>query len=194
MLVDILGFINEIVSYLNIMRGVIGLLFILFFVESLTAQKIGETNWVIENDFRQDEQIIANNIIWLEENPFATDSNDTKAITSYVLNWVTRTPYISVTSEEVFTSGIVNNKKYKYAEKFKVTYLFGKSIYTIQNQDEPKEVDACMRGLAGMIKVYEEILKQDPKATNRDLNYYRDLYYSNRLKGYVEEQLKISKS
>jgi hypothetical protein len=176
------------------MRGVIGLLFILFFVGSLTAQEIGETNWVIENDFRQDEQIIANNIIWLEENPFATDSNDTKAITSYVLNWVTRTPYISVTSEEVFTSGIVNNKKYKYAGKFKVTYLFGKSVYTIQNQDEPNEVDACMRGLAGMIKVYEEILKQDPKATNRDLNYYRNLYYSNRLKGYVEEQLKISKS
>ena len=164
----------------------------LLFSGSLTAQEIGETNWVVESDFRQDEQKIANNITWLEENPFATVSNDTKAITSYVLNWVTKTPYISVTNEEVFTSGIVKNKKYKYGEKFKITYLFGKSIYTIQNQDKPNEVDACIRGLTGMIKVYEELLKQDPKAINRDLNYYRDLFYSDRLKGYVEEKLKIS--
>ncbi len=172
------------------MRNVFYLLLLLFVANSLFAQEVSNTDWVTEDDFRKDEQKVANDIIWLEENPYATVSNDTKAITSYVLDWVTKTPYLSVTNEEIFTENIINSKKYKYAEKFRVTYLFGKSVYAIQNQDNPNEVDACLRGLTGMIKVYEEILKEDPKASNRDLNYYRDMYYSDNLKGFVQTKLK----
>jgi len=156
------------------------------------GQFIGETGWKTEQDFRNDELNVAKDIIWLESNPFATKSNDTKGITGYVLNWVTNTPYISVNNDNLFTAGIVNSKKYKYAEKFRVSYLFGKTLYGINHQDNPDEVEATIRGLEGMIKVYEEVLKADPDANHRDLEIYRQLYYSNRLEEYVRTKMKES--
>ena len=156
------------------------------------GQNIGDTNWKTEQDFRNAEKDVAGSIIWLEQNPFASESNDTKAITSYVLNWITNAPHVFVNNDNLFTLGIVNNKKYKYAEKFRVTYLLGKTIYAINHQEQPDEVEATIRGLEGMINVYEEIIKVDQAVIHRDLENYRQLHHSNRLEEYVRRQMKNS--
>lgn len=174
----------------------IGRVFVLLIASICTAygQNMHDTDWKTEEDFRSAEEEIAGSIVWLEQNPFASESNDTKAMTSNVLDWVTNAPYISVTNDNLFTLGIVNNKKYKYAEKFRVTYLFGKTVYAINHQENPDEIEATLRGLEGMIQVYEEILMVDPTVEHRDLENYRQLYHSDRLDSYVRTQIKNSGS
>ena len=164
----------------------ISLIFLPFLGE---AQFLGEKGWITEEDFRSVENQIIENIIWLEENPFATETNDTKAISEYVLDWLTETPYVSVTLDEIFTEKIVKNKKYKYWDKFLVTYLFGKSAYVIQNPDENSEVYASVRGVVGMLKVYNELMKVDLKAYNHTLELYRDYYNNGTLESYVRAEL-----
>jgi hypothetical protein len=166
-----------------------------FFVGCSTvvlSQQIGPANWKTESDFRAEEQNVAANILWLEENPIATGQNDTKAITEYVLKWLTDTPYLSITLDAVFLENIVNQRKFKYGEKFRVTYLFGKAIYHIENQDQINEVEASTRGIIGMVKVYNELRKFDPSIRNRTLEKYTKMYSSGRLQSYVTATLNKS--
>ena len=167
------------------------ILTILLFLSALTlsAQHLGDGIWNSEDDFRNSEQEILENIQWLEENPFATEANDTKAISQYVLDWLTETPYVSVTLDQVFTDKFARNKKYKYGDKLLITYLFGKSAYVIQNPEDNGETNASVQGVISMIKVYEELIKADLKAYNRALEHYRDLYKNGILEEYVREQL-----
>jgi len=157
------------------------------------GQFVGDTNWETEEDFRSVEAEVVEDILWLEANPFASEANDTKAISGYVLEWVTNTPYISVTNETVFTESFVS-KKYKYSEKLRVTYLFGKTLYAIENQEDPDEVQASKRGIEGMVQVYEELLRVDKKAQKRELNFYQQLIETDRLEGYVVDELKAAGS
>ena len=168
------------------------LLFIITYVYAfnLQAQEITEQNWQTEEDFRLVENNIKQSIIWLEENPIATVSNDTKAITEYVLNWLANSPYVSVTYDEVFLEGLTN-KKYKFGDKFRVTYLFGKSYYVITQPEDSigKEVGASARGIEGMVKVYQELIKVDPSVRHRVLDKYSRLVRQEKLENYIETQL-----
>lgn len=157
---------------------------------NLHAQEINSQNWLTEEDFRSAENDIKQNIVWLEENPMATVSNDTKAITEYVLNWLTNVPYLSVTYDEVFLEGLTN-KKYKFGEKFRVTYLFGKSYYVITHPEDSvgSEASASARGIEGMVKVYEELIKVDPSVKNKLLDKYSRLVRQEKLYSYTEAQL-----
>lgn len=157
---------------------------------NLQAQEITEQNWQTEQDFRSTENNIKQNIIWLEENPLATVSNDTKAITEYVLNWLTYVPYLSVTYDEVFLEGLTN-KKYKFSDKFRVTYLFGKSYYVITHPEDSvgDEAPASARGIEGMVKVYQELLKIDPSFKNKLLDKYSRMVRQEKLERYTETQL-----
>lgn len=165
------------------------LLFAFFLSAKIIAQNITNQNWQTEDDFRLDEDNVKENIIWLEENPLATSSNDTKAVTEYVLNWLSNTPYISVTNDEVFLEGLTNIKKYKFGEKFRVTYLFGKSYYIITNPEKPNEANASARGVLGMVKVYQELKIVDPSVRHRILEKYSRLVKSNRLESYIQTRL-----
>jgi|GEM_PF-3444038 len=160
----------------------------------LSAQHIGNTDWKTEIDFRTDEHYVVENILWLEDNPLATPLNDTKALSEYVLQWLSNAPYVSVKLDEIFLAGIVNNRKYKYAEKFKVTYLFGKAIYAIQNKGETDEALASQRGVVAMVKVYRELKKNDPEAKNRVLEKYSKMYKGDRLEGYIRTELNKQES
>ena len=171
------------------MKSSLVTILLLYASVSVLGQNLGETDWRTEEDFRNSEQEILDNIIWLEENPFATDANDTKAITQYVLYWLTETPYVSVTLDQVFTDKLFRNKKYKYGDKLLITYLFGKSAYIIQNPEDTSERNASLHGVLSMIKVYEELLKSDLKAFNRTLEHYRDINSNGILDDYVREQL-----
>lgn len=170
--------------------------FLLLFVTTsilcfnLQAQDITEQNWQTEKDFRLAEDNVKQNITWLEENPLATVTNDTKAISEYVLNWLANVPYISVTYDEVFFEGLTN-KKYKFGNKFRITYLFGKSYYVISHPEaaDGDEASASARGIEGMVKVYQELLKIDPSVKHRVLEKYSRLVRQEKLNTYAETQL-----
>lgn len=157
---------------------------------NLQAQDIILQNWQTEEDFRDAESDIKQNIIWLEENPLATVTNDTKAISEYVLNWLTNVPYLSITYDEVFLEGLTN-KKYKFGEKFRVTYLFGKSYYLINHSEDSvaNEVNASARGIEGMVKVYQELKKIDPAVKHKVLEKYSRLFRKEKLEIYTATSL-----
>jgi hypothetical protein len=162
---------------------------ILLLGNHLQAQDFYAQDWQTEEDFKQAEGKVLESILWLEENPIATATNDTKARTEYVLNWLTNVPYLSVTYDEIFLAGLTNSKKYKFAEKFRVTYLFGKSCYVINHPDSQDEVKASTRGIEGMVKVYQELLKVDPSVEHKILEKYSRLAKKNKLEGYALSNL-----
>ena len=157
---------------------------------NLQGQDISNQNWQSDEDFKMAEDNVKQSIVWLEGNPISTASNDTKAISEYILNWLTNVPYLSVTYDEVFLEGLTN-KKYKFGDKFRVTYLFGKSFYVINNPEEDNgyEASASARGIEGMVKVYQELLKIDPSVKHKTLDRYSRLHRQDKLNTYTESQL-----
>ncbi len=149
------------------------------------GQTVGNTEWHTLEDYKAEEPNIIKNIRWLENNPIATEKNDTKAISEYILKWLSSTPYIEVVLDGIFLESIMSNKKFKYAEKFKVTYLFGKSLYVIQHQNDWSEAQASTRGIEGMVTVYEELKQVDPSITNSTLEKYQRLHKKGKLENYV---------
>ena len=167
-------------------------LFLLVLPFSINGQQLTEQNWSSENDYREVESIVVENILWLENHPLATTTNDTKALTEYVLNWLSGTPYISVNYDEIFLSNLTNSKKYKFGEKFRVTYLLGKSYYLINNQKGAQEAEACARGIEGMVVVYNELKKVDPSVRHSLLEKYSRLSKKDKTQAYTESMLKKS--
>lgn len=168
------------------------LIFILFFVSfniPVFSQTVGSLTWETIDDFKAEEPNITKNIVWLENNPIATEQNDTKALSEYIISWLSNTPYLEVILDGVFLESLMNNKKFKYAEKFKVTYLFGKSLYLIEHQDEPDEVKASTRGVEGMVTVYKELKRLDPSLRNGVLEKYLRLSQKGKLEVYVRDRL-----
>lgn len=168
------------------------LLFLLMFLVmnlSVVAQQMSDQNWKTEEDFQKDEQLVLNNIIWLEDHPLATDTNDTKAISAYVLNWISNTPTITVNYDEIFLAGLTNSKKYKFGEKFRVTYLFGKSYFVLTQPNDEDEAKACARGISGMVKVYNQLKKIDPSVKNKLLDKYARLVKNNKVETYTQDRL-----
>ena len=173
------------------MKGIVYvLLVVLCFSQIVSAQTItADQNWQSEEDFKGAERNVIENILWLEENPMSTTTNDTKAITEYVLTWLTNNPYMSVTYDEIFLEGLTNSKKYKFGEKFRVTYLFGKSFYVLSLPNQLDESKACARGIEGMVKVYQELKKVDPSVKHRALEKYSRMYKSGKVMEYTKVQL-----
>ncbi len=176
------------------MRFILTLFFYSLLSFSLFAQSIGNTSWETIEEFKAEEPVIVRNIIWLENNPIATEQNDTKALSESIISWLSNTPYISVILDGVFLENLMNNKRFKYAEKFKVTYLFGKSLYIIEHQDDLDEVKASTRGIEGMVTVYKELKQLDPSLNNSVLEKYERLNTKGKLDKYVRDRLAQSNS
>ncbi len=147
-------------------------------------------NWQTADDFRAAEANVKETILWLEDNPLSTPRNDTKAMTEYVLTWLANVPYLEVTYDEIFLEGLSDSRRYKFGEKFRVTYLFGKSCYVINHQQVMDEAAASARGIKGMVKVYEELKKVDPSVKHRVLEKYQRLEKSGKTLNYVRSQLR----
>ncbi|MCB0505835.1 MAG: hypothetical protein KDC58_10075 [Cyclobacteriaceae bacterium] len=171
------------------MRILLSLIFFVFLSFPILSQTVGNLSWESIDDFKAEESNIIKNIVWLENNPIATDQNDTKAISQYIISWLSSTPYLEVVLDGVFLESLLNSKKFKYAEKFKVTYLFGKSLYLIEHQDEPDEVKASTRGVEGMVLVYKELKRLDPSLRNGVLEKYARLSQKEKLESYVRARL-----
>ena len=170
-------------------KNILLILASLAIISHVSGQQITDQNWSSEEDFRKDEPIVKANIIWLENNPLATTTNDTKALTQFVLNWVSNTPYISVKYDEIFLAGLTNSKKYKFGEKFRVTYLFGKSFYVLENPKENNEANASARGIEAMVTVYNELKKIDPSVRNSLLEKYSRLVKKGKTQVFTRSQL-----
>jgi len=171
------------------MRTILFVIFYGLFAQVLIAQQVINTSWETVEEFKAEEPIIIKNIIWLENNPIATDQNDTKALSENIIKWLSNTPYLSVTLDGVFLESLLSNKRFKYAEKFKVTYLFGKSLYIIQHQNNLDEVKASARGIEGMVTVYKELKQVDSSLTNGQLEKYTRLSSKGKLEKYVVNRL-----
>jgi len=171
------------------MRTIVFIVSYCLFPPLLLAQHVNNASWQTVEEFKAEESTIIKNIAWLENNPIATDQNDTKALSENIINWLSNVPYLSVTLDEVFLENLMNNKRFKYAEKFKVTYLFGKSLYIIQHQDYLDEVKASARGIEGMVTVYKELKQIDPSLTNFQLEKYLRLSSKGKLEKYVGGRL-----
>lgn len=176
------------------MRTIIFIIFISFSSANLVAQQVVRNSWITMAEFKAEEPNIIKNIIWLENNPVATEQNDTKALSENIINWLSNTLYISVTLDGVFLENLMNNKRFKYAEKFKVTYLFGKSLYIIEHQNDLDEVKASTRGIKGMITVYNELKLADPSLSNSQLEKYLRMSSKGKLEKYVADKLAQSSS
>ena len=91
---------------------------LLLFLLSLTipggllAQEVTDQDWQTEEDYRAVEEIVLEDILWLENHPLSTNTNNTKEITEYVLNWLAGTPYVEVTYDEIFLNRLTNSKEY----------------------------------------------------------------------------------
>lgn len=155
----------------------------------LSAQQLTSQDWQTENDYREVEDIVLKNILWLESNPLSMANNDTKSLTTYVLNWLSGTPYVAVKYDEIFLSHLTDSKKYKFGEKFRITYLFGKAYYLVTNQSAPSEIESCVRGIEGMVTVYEELKKIDPEVRHARLEKYSRLAARGKLSTYVAIRL-----
>lgn len=156
---------------------------------SVCSQTLTDQDWSSEEDFRVVEPVVTENIIWLENHPLATPENDTKALTAYVLNWISEVPYLEIEYNELFISQLSNSKRYKFGEKFRVTYLFGKSYYLIENPGDDDEAKASARGIEGMVTVYGELLKTDPSVRNSLLEKYSRLVKKGRTVEYTQSML-----
>lgn len=171
-------------------------LFIVFFLITIylpgVAQTVGNLSWETIDEFKAEEPNIVKNIVWLENNPIATEQNDTKALSEYIISWLSNTPYLKVVLDGVFLESLMNNKQFKYAEKFKVTYLFGKSLYIIEHQDNPDEISASTRGVEGMVTLYKELKLVDPSLRNSVLEKYTRLSQKGKLESYVRDKLSSS--
>jgi len=164
------------------------LLFIVFST-SLYSQSVGNTFWNTIEEFKAEEPNIVKNIIWLENNPIATEQNDTKGLSENIISWLSNAPYLSVVLDGIFLEDLMNNKRFKYAEKFKVTYLFGKSLYIIEHQNDLDEVKASTRGIEGMIIVYQELKQVDSSLKNASLEKYSRMRQNGKLENYVRGRL-----
>ncbi len=162
---------------------------VLLSVSFLAQGQVDNPHWQTATDFKKAEDKVKETILWLEENPLATVSNDTKAMTEYVLTWLTNVPYLEVKYDELFLESLSDSKRYKFGEKFRVTYLFGKSYYVINHQAEADEAEAIARGIKGMVKVYQELKKIDPSVKHRVLEKYERLEKTGKTLGYVRNQL-----
>ncbi len=176
------------------MRCIIFIILFSLGTYNLPAQRIGHISWDTIEEFKAEEPTIVRNIIWLENNPISTEQNDTKALSENIINWLSNTPYISVMLDGIFLESLMDNKRFKYAEKFKVTYLFGKSLYIIEHQDKPDEVNASIRGIEGMVTVYTELKRLDPSLNNYLLEKYERLSNKGKLEKYVIDRLSQSNS
>lgn len=165
------------------------LLVFLLIAGSVTSQTLTDQDWSTEDDFRAIEPVVLENIIWLENHPLATSENDTRALTAYVLNWISKVPYLEVEYNELFISQLSNSKRYKFGEKFRVTYLLGKSYYLIDNQGDTDEAKASARGIEGMVAVYGELLKTDPSVKNSLLEKYSRLVKKDKTVEYTQSML-----
>lgn len=101
----------------------------------------------------------------LEQDPF---NKNAKKIRSALLFWLIEAPDVSVS----LCSDFLNvGDKYKYAPEMTGQFTYGMGAFIIENPDKANDEKAVYQGgLESVSRLYESMLKEQPKAKNEFLD------------------------
>ena len=97
----------------------------------------------------------------LESQPFQDKAKDFRG---WAMRYIIETDDISIlVCSQMFSS--VMNKKNKYADELLAQYSMGMAAYKLSNSDTNKNENAAqLAGMESMLKTYENMVKEKPKA------------------------------
>lgn len=155
------------------MRAILALSFVFCF-SPLFAQSVAapDTERVTDKVLRLTDA--------LEKEPLSASAPDTR---KRLVQWLTDTPDFSVTVCDIL--GPIPGKKLKYGPELMVQLLFGNVAYQIRNPGQKDEAVLQQAGVESVLKAYQAILAQDPKA---HIKYFDDLLEKHR-QGLLKENL-----
>lgn len=101
----------------------------------------------------------------LEQDPF---NKNAKKIRASLLFWLIEAPDVSVTlCSDFLTVG----EKYKYSPEITGQFTYGMGAFIIENPGQAKDEKAVYQGgLESVSRMYESMLKEQPKAKNEFLD------------------------
>lgn len=126
------------------------------FVISLTAQiGFGQTA-------AEEQNLLIKSARFLEEKPF---DKDAKKVRSWAMSYVIQTKdvHILICGGELLSP--VLEKKNKFGSELLGQYTIGMAAFKLANSDKAADENAAqLAGLESMLKAYEQMLKENPKA------------------------------
>ena len=143
-------------------------------------------NWKTEDDFKNSQQRVINCINWLEENPCTKDEQSRKKIAAYVLIWFTKTTSIQLNVTTDVIRDVFEDSTYKYHAILFGTFLSGKGLYLIEHNNSEDGYKANLRGVTGMLTLYDAILKESPGAISDIMEKYKAMQQDGSLEKYIE--------
>jgi hypothetical protein len=120
----------------------------------------------------------------LEAQPFQDKAKDFR---TWAMRYVIETDDVSITiCSQMFSA--VMDKKNKYADELLAQYSIGMAAFKLSNSDTAKdENSAQLAGMESMLKAYENMLKEKPKAKFQALDNLISMRNKGELKKFIED-------
>jgi len=166
----------------------------LIFSEDLGIENQDQKLWKTVEDFKNAEPKIIKAINLLLENPL---SEEIKDLNDFVMMWAVDVPYITLTINTDYVSGLYKEKDndYKYMGVLTVSYLFGNLLYILENpSNESTEFEAIKKSLITLIQVYDKINQQKQDGYFEFMDNLKTIYVNNELDNYIISIQKHSKN
>jgi hypothetical protein len=136
-----------------------------------------------QDDKKNEPELLIKAAKFLEDKPF---DKDAKKIRSWAVTWVIETDKVSVVICPLIVTGI--DKKYKYGSEMTAQYTIGMAAFKLSNPDQAKDEDAAQQaGWESVLKAYESMVKEQPKAKNAFLDGLLDKRAKGELAQYLKE-------
>lgn len=98
----------------------------------------------------------------LEQDPFIKDAKKFREVMTYYLIETKDVSLVLCTNDATKT---IFDKKYKFSSELFAQNMFGMAAFKLENPDKVKDENAArLAGLESMLKVYEAMVKSNPKA------------------------------
>ncbi|MEP6925481.1 MAG: hypothetical protein ABI954_13520 [Pyrinomonadaceae bacterium] len=154
-------------------------IFALFLAVGLTAQfAVAQDN----KNKTDDKETLIKAARLLEEKPF---DKDAKKIREWAMFYIIQTKDVSVT---ICTNAITSatDKKNKNGSELFGQYTIGMAAFKLENPDKASdEIAAQLAGAESMLKAYEAMVKEKPKAQFADLDALVEKRNKNELAAFV---------
>lgn len=132
------------------------LIFALFFIALLTQTTAAQ------NDKTIDKTTFIKAVKILEQDPFIKDAKKYRAALTYYLIETKDVSVVVCTSDatkEIF------DKKNKFSNELFSQNMFGMAVFKLENPDKSTDEKAAqLAGVESMLRIYEAMIKQNPKA------------------------------
>lgn len=115
----------------------------------------------------KDRASFISNAKLLERDPF---NENAPAAREWGFKWLVETDQVSVTICKGILD-LVPDKKNKFKSELMMQLNFGLAVFNLENPDKKNdEAAATLAGLESMLRTYEKMLSENPKAKNTDLD------------------------